>query len=74
MISSSCSTTMTVLPMSRRRRSTPINRSVSRGCRPMLGSSRMYIEPTRLEPSAVTRFTRWLSPPDRVLQARSRVK
>ena len=74
MISSSCSTTITVLPMSRRRLRTPISFSVSRGCRPMLGSSSMYIEPTRLEPSAVTRLMRWLSPPESVLQARLSVR
>ena len=40
-VSSSCSTTMTVLPRSRRPRSVPSSRSLSRWCRPMLGSSRM---------------------------------
>ena len=73
-MSSSCSTTITVLPRSRRRLSTEMSLAVSRGCRPMLGSSSMYIEPTRLEPSEVTRLMRWLSPPERVLQARLSVR
>ena len=51
-----------------------MRRSVSRGCRPMDGSSRMYIDPTSELPSAVTRFTRWLSPPERVFIARLRVR
>ena len=40
MVSSSCSTTSTVLPRSRRSRSDSMSRSLSRGWRPMLGSSR----------------------------------
>ena len=40
MVSSSCSTTRTVLPRSRSPRSDSMSRSLSRGCRPMLGSSR----------------------------------
>ena len=39
MVSSSCSTTMTVLPMSRRLSSVAIIFTLSFGCRPMLGSS-----------------------------------
>ena len=74
MISSSCSTTMTVLPMSLKRLSTAISLSVSLECSPMEGSSRIYIDPTREEPRAVTRLMRWLSPPERVLQARLSVR
>ena len=40
MASSSCSTTITVLPMSRRRSSVSRRRALSRWCRPMEGSSR----------------------------------
>ena len=32
----------------------------------MLGSSRIYREPTRLLPNDVVRFILWLSPPDKV--------
>ena len=39
MVSSSCSTTMTVLPRSRRRSKVVIRRLLSRWCRPMDGSS-----------------------------------
>ena len=67
MMSSSCSTTITVFPKSRNAFKTNINLSVSLGCKPILGSSRIYIEPTRLLPSDVARFIRWLSPPDKVL-------
>ena len=72
--SSSCSTTITVLPRSRSFFSTPMSRSVSRECRPMLGSSRMYMLPTRLLPREVARSMRWVSPPLRVLLRRSRVR
>ena len=47
-VSSSCSTTITVLPMSRSRVSVSIRRWLSRWCRPIDGSSRMYSTPTRL--------------------------
>ena len=40
-VSSSCSTTITVLPTSRSRWRVAIRRSLSRGCRPIEGSSRM---------------------------------
>ena len=39
MVSASCSTTITVLPRSRRRFSVSIIRTLSLGCSPMLGSS-----------------------------------
>jgi hypothetical protein len=72
MISSSCSTTTTVLPMSLSLFITEISLSVSLGCSPMLGSSNIYIDPTRELPKAVTRFILWLSPPERVLLVLSR--
>ena len=74
MVSSSCSTTITVLPWSRSRLRVAIRRSLSRWCRPMLGSSRMYSTPIRLEPICVARRIRWLSPPERVLAERERVR
>ena len=37
---------------------------VSFGCNPILGSSKIYIEPTKLLPNEVARLIRWLSPPD----------
>jgi hypothetical protein len=40
-VSSSCSTTITVLPRSRSRSSVAISRALSRWCRPIDGSSRM---------------------------------
>ena len=58
MISSSCSTTMTVLPIFFNISSTEISLSVSRGCRPMLGSSKIYMEPTNALPSEVANLMR----------------
>lgn len=66
MVSSSCSTTMSVLPMSRSRTRVSISRWLSRWCRPMDGSSRTYRTPTRPEPIWVARRMRWASPPERV--------
>ena len=73
-IFSSCSTTITVLPMSRRRFSTLMRRSVSRGCSPMLGSSRIYVDPTRLLPKEVAKLMRCDSPPERVFESRFNVR
>ena len=73
-ISSSCSTTMTVLPWSRSSLSTWISWSVSRLCRPIEGSSRIYIEPTRAEPNEVAKLIRCDSPPDNELERRSKVR
>ena len=72
--SSSCSTTITVLPRSRRRVRVPSRRSLSRWCRPMLGSSSTYITPTRPAPICEARRMRWASPPDRLSALRSRVR
>jgi hypothetical protein len=47
---SSCSTTMTVLPRSRSCSSVARSRALSRWCRPIDGSSRMYSTPTSREP------------------------
>src|SRR5579885_623799 len=48
--SSSCSTTMTVLPRSRSRVSVPSSRRLSRWCKPMDGSSSTYMTPTSPAP------------------------
>ena len=47
---------------------------VSAECKPMEGSSRMYMEPTSELPSEVARLMRWLSPPLSVLLMRLRVR
>ena len=57
-MSSSCSTTITVLPKSRKSFKTPMSRSVSLGCKPILGSSKIYIEPTKELPKEVAKFIR----------------
>jgi len=72
--SASCSTTIQVLPSFLNCWITAMRRWVSLGCRPMLGSSKMYIEPTKLLPSEVARLMRWDSPPDKVFDTRFRVK
>ena len=64
--SSSCSTTITVLPRSRRLTSVSSRRWLSRWCRPIEGSSRMYMTPTRPEPIWLARRMRCASPPDKV--------
>ncbi len=74
MVSSSCSTTITVLPKSRRFFKVFSSLWLSRWCRPMEGSSRIYSTPIREEPIWVARRMRWLSPPDRVPEARDRVR
>ena len=59
MASSSCSTTITVLPRSRSCLSVPSRRWLSRWCRPIEGSSRMYMTPVRPEPTWLARRMRW---------------
>jgi hypothetical protein len=56
-MSSSCSTTIMVLPISRNDKSTFINLRIF-GCKPILGSSNIYMEPTNL-PSDVAKLIRW---------------
>ena len=73
-MSSSCSTTTTVLPNDCKSLSTFISLNVSRECSPMLGSSSIYSEPTRLLPSEAVRFILWLSPPLNVLDWRFNVR
>ena len=74
MVSSSCSTTSTVLPRSRSRVSVAMSRRLSRWCRPMDGSSRMYSTPIRLLPICVARRMRCPSPPESDPAARSMVR
>ena len=73
-VSSSCSTTMRVLPRSRRRFMVAMSLSLSRWCRPMLGSSSTYSTPVRALPIWVARRIRWLSPPERDAAPRERVR
>ena len=70
-VCSSCSTTMTVLPSSRSRSSVAMSFALSRWCRPIDGSSRMYSTPTSDEPIWVARRIRCASPPLSVAAARS---
>ena len=59
---------MTVLPKSRNDNNTFIKRSVSFGCKPILGSSKIYIEPTKLLPNEVAKLMRCDSPPESVAE------
>ena len=68
MMSSSCSTTITVLPKSLKDNNTFIRRSVSFGCKPILGSSKIYIDPTKLLPKEVAKLIRCDSPPESVAE------
>jgi len=74
MVSSSCSTTMSVLPMSRRFFIVLSSFALSRWCRPMLGSSRMYSTPMSEEPICVASRMRCASPPESVAAARESVR
>src|ERR1044071_709213 len=66
MICSSCSTTRSVLPLSRKLCITRTSRPTSRGCKPMLGSSITNSVLTSDAPRHVVRFTRCASPPLKV--------
>ena len=70
----SCSTTMTALPASARRRRTPDSFATSRGCRPTEGSSSTYIVLVSEPPRAVARVTRCASPPESVRDWRPSVR
>ena len=71
MVSSSCSTTMRVLPRSRSRSSEASNCALSRGCKPIEGSSRTYKTPTKPAPIWLANRMRCDSPPDKVGAVRS---
>ena len=64
--SSSCSTTITVLPRSLNFCSVCSNLSLSLWCKPMLGSSNTYKTPERPDPIWLANLILWLSPPDNV--------
>ena len=74
MMVGSCSTTMTVLPALRRRLSTASSRSLSRACRPTVGSSMTYIVSVSELPRAAARLMRCDSPPESVRVWRSSVR
>ena len=74
MVSSSCSTTITVFPRSRSLWSVSINLRLSLWWRPMLGSSRTYSVPTSPEPIWLASRMRCASPPASVPAARERVR
>ncbi len=70
-VCSSCSTTITVFPRSRSRSSVLMSFELSRWCKPIDGSSRMYSTPTSDDPICVASRIRCASPPDSVAAARS---
>ncbi len=74
MICGSCSTTTREFPASRSRCMTWVTRCMSRGCRPMDGSSSTNSVFTSEVPSAVVRLMRWTSPPESVRDCRSSVR
>ena len=67
-MSLSCSTTKTELPISRKFSSELISRSLSLWCKPILGSSKIYNTPTNCEPICVARRMRCASPPESDLE------
>ena len=74
MVSSSCSTTITVLPMSRRRMRVSMSLWLSRWWSPIEGSSSTYSTPTSPDPIWLASRMRWASPPARVPAERLRVR
>ena len=73
-VSSSCSTTISVLPTSRSLVSVAISLALSRWCSPILGSSRMYSTPVSPLPICVASLMRCASPPDSVPAERLSVR
>ena len=73
-VSSSCSTTSSVFPRSRKCFNVSSNLLLSRWCSPILGSSKIYNTPTKPEPICVARRIRCASPPESVPAARSKVR
>ena len=74
MVSSSCSTTINVLPKSLNPLREFKSFSLSRWCKPILGSSKIYNTPVSALPICVARRMRWLSPPERVTAVRVSVR
>ncbi len=73
-VSSSCSTTMTVLPRSRMDWSVSMSLRLSRWWRPIEGSSSTYRTPISFEPICVARRMRCDSPPERDAAPRERFR
>ena len=69
-VSGLCSTTSTVLPLSRSSSSRSFIRSMSCGCSPTVGSSNTYVTSVSEEPSWRIIFVRCASPPDSVPDGR----
>ena len=74
MTAGSCSTTTKVLPASRKRNMAWVILCMSRGCKPMLGSSNTNKVLTNEVPKAVVRLMRCTSPPLSVRLCRSRLR
>ena len=70
-VSGLCSTTSTVLPLSRSCSSRSFIRWMSCGCRPIVGSSKTYVMSVREEPRWRIILVRCASPPDSVPDGRS---
>ncbi|TWF76524.1 hypothetical protein FHX44_112414 [Pseudonocardia hierapolitana] len=66
-----CSTTSTVLPLSRSCSSNSSMRWISCGCSPIVGSSKTYVTSVSAEPMWRIILTRCASPPDSVPDGRS---
>lgn len=66
-----CSTTSTVLPLSRSASNRSLSRSISAACRPAVGSSNTYVTSDSAEPKWRIIFTRCASPPESVELGRS---
>ena len=73
-VSVSCSTTITEFPKSLSFFSVAINLSLSLWCKPILGSSSIYITPVNPEPIWVASLILWASPPDKVAALLDNVK
>ena len=67
----SCSTIITVLPISLKDSSVFKRRLLSLGCKPIEGSSRTYNTPVNCEPTCEARRILCASPPERVRDALS---
>ena len=65
-VSSSCSTTITVFPKSLNLFNVAKSLSLSLWCNPILGSSNIYSTPVNPEPICVAKRILWASPPDNV--------
>ena len=73
-MSRSCSTTITVFPISFNDFNVVSSLSLSLGCNPMEGSSKTYKTPVSWEPTWEASLILCASPPDKVRDARSNVK